>query len=125
MPPGGRIINVSSVTSKLCIPSIPFYSAAKAAVDTLTLCWAAEFGKSRGITVNSVAPGPVETAENLKFRASPGGEEVHQALIQKTRAGARLGEIEDVADAVLLLVQEKSRFISGQYIDVAGGLTDR
>lgn len=75
--------------------------------------------------MNSVAPGPVETDENLKFRAAPGGEEMHQALIKRTRAGQRLGEIEDVADAVLLLVQEKSRFISGQYIDVAGGLTDR
>lgn len=42
MPPGGRIINISSVSSKICLQNIPFYSAAKAAVDSLTLTWAGE-----------------------------------------------------------------------------------
>ncbi|RYP73481.1 hypothetical protein DL770_007774 [Monosporascus sp. CRB-9-2] len=125
MPPGGRIVNISSISSKISLPNLPFYSAAKAALDSLTLTWAAEFGRSHGITVNSVAPGPVVTDMQRKFRSSPGGEEATQYMIKRTRAAERLGEVEDVADAVLLIVQEKSRFITGQYIDVAGGLTDR
>ncbi|RYP33576.1 hypothetical protein DL767_004691 [Monosporascus sp. MG133] len=125
MPPGGRIVNISSIASKISLPNLPFYNAAKAASDSLTLTWAAEFGRSHGITVNSVAPGPVVTDMQRKFRSSPGGEEATQYMIKRTRAAERLGEIEDVADAVLLIVQEKSRFITGQYIDVAGGLTDR
>ncbi|RYP03105.1 hypothetical protein DL764_005388 [Monosporascus ibericus] len=134
MPPGGRIVNISSISSKISLPNLPFYNAAKAASDSLTLTWAAEmrisyiampFGRSHGITVNSVAPGPVVTDMQRKFRSSPRGEEATQYMIKRTRAAERLGEIEDVADAVLLIVQEKSRFITGQYIDVAGGLTDR
>ncbi|RYP49084.1 hypothetical protein DL768_005142 [Monosporascus sp. mg162] len=125
MPPGGRIVNISSISSKISLPSLPFYNAGKAALDSLTHTWADEFGRSHGITVNSVAPGPVVTDMQRKFRSSPGGEEATQYMIKRTRAAERLGEIEDVADAVLLIVQEKSRFITGQYIDVAGGLTDR
>lgn len=46
-----------------------------------------------------------------------------QDLVDMTRAGDRLGEIDDIADAVLLLAQEKSRWITGQFISVSGGIT--
>ena len=53
------------------------------------------------------------------------GYKAVQALVDATKAADRLGEVEDVADAVLLLVQDKGRFITGQYIDVSGGVTDK
>ncbi|ORY65151.1 uncharacterized protein BCR38DRAFT_432006 [Pseudomassariella vexata] len=124
MPSGGRIINVSSITSKLSMHSLPFYTAAKAALDSLTFTWAAEFGRTHGITVNTVSPGPVETDECKKFaRDNPEGFKAVQGLIDMTRAADRMGNIEDIADAVLLLVSEKSRWITGQYISVSGGIT--
>ncbi|KAK8011636.1 hypothetical protein PG990_010601 [Apiospora arundinis] len=124
MPSGGRIINISTICSKLPMPSVPFYSAAKAALDSLASTWAAEFGRSRGITVNTVAPGPVGTDEVHKFvRDNPGGFGPVQDLIDRARAADRMGSVDDVADAVLLLAQEKSRWITGQYIDVSGGVT--
>jgi NAD(P)-dependent dehydrogenase (short-subunit alcohol dehydrogenase family) len=70
-----------------------------------------------------VAPGPVKTDEMDKFvRDSAEGPKTVRGLIDTTRAADRLGEIEDIADAVLLLVQEKSRWITGQYISVSGGI---
>ena len=74
--------------------------------------------------MNTVSPGPVATDEMHKFaRQNPGGFKTIQGMIDQTRAADRLGEIDDIADAVLLLVQEKSRWITGQYIDCSGGVT--
>ncbi|KAM5353567.1 hypothetical protein ACJ41O_000217 [Fusarium nematophilum] len=119
MPQGGRIINVSSVASRRGEDSIPVYGAAKAALDSLTFSLAAELGKSRGITVNSVAPGPVTTdaipKDHIDVFVKP--------ALDITRAAHRFGTIEDIGDAVLLLASEKSRWITGQYISVSGGIT--
>ncbi|KAI1853178.1 hypothetical protein JX265_011459 [Neoarthrinium moseri] len=118
MPRGGRIINIGSISSKLGLKSLPFYNAAKSAQDSLTHTWAAEFGRSHGITVNTVAPGPVDTDEQRKFaRDNPEGYKAIQDLVDMTKAADRVGALEDIADAVLLLAQEKSRWITGQYID--------
>ncbi|RYO94319.1 hypothetical protein DL766_000596 [Monosporascus sp. MC13-8B] len=119
MPPGGRIVNISSISSKISLPNMPFYNAAKAASDSLTHSWADE---DHG---QFVSARPRDDGYVQGIQEQPGGEEATQYMIKRTRAAERLGEIEDVADAVLLIVQEKSRFITGQYIDVAGGLTDR
>lgn len=74
--------------------------------------------------MNTVAPGPVVTDEMDKFaRDNPEGFKSIQDLIDATKAADRLGNVEDISDAVLLLVQEKSRWITGQYIDVSGGIT--
>ncbi|KUL89730.1 hypothetical protein ZTR_00410 [Talaromyces verruculosus] len=120
MPPGGRVINISSALSKLGFGNEALYGASKAAMDALSFSWAHEFGKSRGITVNTVAPGPVMT-DASKIQESTG--EVLPAIIGLTRAADRLGTSEDVADAVLLLVSEKSRWITGQYVSASGGMT--
>ncbi|KAF4993974.1 hypothetical protein FGRMN_6105 [Fusarium graminum] len=109
MKPGGRIINISSIASRLGDASIPVYGASKAALDSLTWSWAKEWGRTMGITVNSVAPGPVLTDSNPV-------EEFQQPAIDITRAADRAGTPEDIADAVLLLVSEKARWITGQYI---------
>jgi NAD(P)-dependent dehydrogenase (short-subunit alcohol dehydrogenase family) len=78
-----------------------------------------QFGSS-GITVNSIAPGPVETELNS------GGEFMQATaslLIGLTRGGDRIGTAQDIADAVLLIASEKGRWITGQFISVSGGIT--
>ncbi|KAK6218738.1 kinesin-like nuclear fusion protein [Pestalotiopsis sp. IQ-011] len=123
IPRGGRIVNISTIASRYWIEGLTFYGAAKAALDSLTQSWAAEFGRKYGVTVNSVAPGPIDTDESRKFaRDNPNGHKAMQDLIDVTRAADRMGQVEDVADAVLLLAQEKSRWITGQYIDTSGGI---
>ncbi|KAG5807543.1 hypothetical protein H9Q74_007378 [Fusarium xylarioides] len=118
--PGGRIINISSIASKLGDNYIPVYGASKAALDSLTWSWAKEWGRSKGITVNAVAPGPVLTD------AIPGAlaDDFQRPSIEMTRAANRAGTAKDIADAVLLLVSEKARWITGQYISVSGGVTN-
>jgi NAD(P)-dependent dehydrogenase (short-subunit alcohol dehydrogenase family) len=76
-----------------------------------------QWGRSKKITVNSVAPGPVTTDSNPY-------EEFQKPSIDITRAADRAGTPEDIADAVLLLVSEKARWITGQYISVSGGVTN-
>ncbi|XXH01013.1 hypothetical protein Hte_007364 [Hypoxylon texense] len=119
MPPGGRIINITSTASKLGMHDMPIYGSTKAALDSLTFSWAKEWGRSRGLTVNSVAPGPVMT----DIMIEEFGENVTKEQREMTRAADRPGTIEDIGDAVLLLASEKSRWITGQYIGVNGGVT--
>ncbi|KAF5594114.1 NAD(P)-binding domain protein [Fusarium subglutinans] len=111
MPPGGRIINISSTNAKRGNVAVSAYAASKAALDSLT--W------TKGITVNSVAPGPVRT----EFYPKGQEDELMKEEVDITRAADRPGTPEDIGDAVLLLVQEKSRWITGQYIGVNGGVT--
>jgi NAD(P)-dependent dehydrogenase (short-subunit alcohol dehydrogenase family) len=83
-----------------------------------------QFGKSRGITVNSVAPGPVPT-DRLppEARSDPNTAKTLASMMEVTRAANRLGTVEDIADITLLLVSEKARWITGQHIDASGGMT--
>jgi NAD(P)-dependent dehydrogenase (short-subunit alcohol dehydrogenase family) len=147
MPKGGRIINISSIASKQGLEGVAVYSAAKAAQDSLTASFAGEvsntlhisfgtrrnvgsnsilqLGKSRGITVNAIAPGPVPTDASKPFLENPDGSptDMQIAMHAMTRAAARLGSTADIADAVLLLVSEKSRWITAQWISLSGGIT--
>ncbi|KAF5979211.1 hypothetical protein FCOIX_5420 [Fusarium coicis] len=107
--PGGRIVNISSIASKLGDNYIPVYGASKAALDSLTWSWAKEWGRSKGITVNAVAPGPVLTDAIPAAIA----DDFQRPSIEMTRAANRAGTAEDIADAVLLLVSEKARWITG------------
>lgn len=95
------------------------YGAAKAAQDTLTYSMAMELGRGHGVTINTVAPGPVDTECLPKEVAA----KIHGALVPLTRAEERVGTQDDIADAVLLLASEKSRWITGQIISVSGGIT--
>lgn len=118
MPPGGRIINTSSVGSKLGLEAMPLYCATKATLDSLTYIWAAEFGKKYGITVNSVAPGPVAT-DKVPSPDNP----LVQMLVGLTRLESRMGLSREVADVVLFLASPLSRWVTGQYISASGGIT--
>ncbi|KAL6812788.1 hypothetical protein V8C40DRAFT_283513 [Trichoderma camerunense] len=117
MPQGGRIINVGSVASKLGIEAV--YGAAKAAMDALTYSLARDLGSdNKRITINTVMPGPVLT-DSLKAEEF---EMLKEGLLNLTRAERRFGTVEDIADSVLLLANEKSRWITGECISVSGGI---
>ncbi|WDK10917.1 hypothetical protein CGRA01v4_02196 [Colletotrichum graminicola] len=96
------------------------YGAVKAAMDQLTWTLAQEVGRDgKNITVNTVAPGPTLTDT---LPPVPEVEPMKDFLLSRTRAEERVTMVEDVADAVLLLASEKSRWITGQFISASGGI---
>ena len=126
---GGSIINISSVAATIAFPGIPIYSATKSAVDRLTRVAAMESGKlGYGVRINCLYPGLVPTAmgqglaadmASLGLFGSP--EEAVGAVIELTPSG-RLGEVEDMADAVVFLASDASRFVNGVGLPVDGGM---
>lgn len=116
MNDGGRIINISSGAADATMAGASLYSATKSALDTLSRIWAQDLGKRR-ITVNSVSPGVTVTD---MFKAGI-PEEGHQYMIDKTALG-RLGQPEDIADVVAFVASDEARWITGQVINVDGGI---
>ncbi len=114
---GGAVINISSIASLSAVPTSSVYSATKAAVDSFTRTLAAELGP-RGIRVNSVLPGPVETEGT---QAMEGFEQLRDTFVPQTPLG-RIGQPRDIATAVSFLASEDSGWITGQVIPVSGGL---
>jgi 3-oxoacyl-[acyl-carrier protein] reductase len=114
---GGRIINISSGAARLAMPEIIAYSATKGALDNFTLNLAKELGP-RGITVNSVAPGIIDTDINASWlRGNPEAEAEAASLA----ALGRVGQPEDVADVVAFLASNDARWVTGRVIDATGG----
>jgi 3-oxoacyl-[acyl-carrier protein] reductase len=111
----GSIINLSSVTSSFGWPGQSNYSASKAAIDALTRCAAAELARFN-IRVNSVAPGMLRTEMSAAARRLFGDN-----LLQLIPAG-RFGAAEEAAAAVLFLACDQSSYITGETINVRGGL---
>lgn len=113
---GGRIINISSSVTRLILPTYGAYAATKGAVEQLTRVFAKEMG-SRGITVNSISPGPTSTELFLEGKS----EETIQRLASMSAFG-RIGETEDIAKVVLFLASEEAAWVTGQNIGVNGGI---
>jgi len=111
----GRIINITSVSGVMGNPGQANYSAAKAGIIGLTKTTAREVA-SRGITVNAVAPGFIETDMTAAL-----GEEMHRQLVQQIPLG-RFGQASEVASLVRFLASEESSYITGQVIHVDGGM---
>lgn len=111
----GRIVNIASIVGEMGNVGQANYSASKAGVIGFTKTVAREFA-SRNITCNAVAPGFIETAmtQNLP-------EKVREELFKQIPMG-RLGTVEDVANCVLFLVTSASSYITGQIINVNGGM---
>ncbi len=114
-----RVINTGSILSTLGAPGLSAYTASKHAVLGLTRALAAELG-GRGITVNCVQPGAIETGMT---RASWTQNPSRVAYYSERAALGRLGQPEDVADVIAFLASDDSRFLTGQGIVVDGGMT--
>lgn len=123
MADGGRIVNVGTVVSRLALPACSVYGASKAAQEYLTSALAIELGKSKGITVNTVAPGPTMTDAVTWFPDGPARDVVSQKLLNGAMLEERPAAPEEVADAVLLVVSSQARWVTGQYIAASGGIT--
>ena len=115
---GGRIINVSSIAATHARASMSVYSATKSALEALTRAWAAELGP-KGVTVNAVAPGPVDTD---MLRGAGLGADAIKGMIARTPLG-RLGAPSDIADVVAFLASSDGRWVTGQVVETAGGIT--
>ncbi len=111
----GRIITITSVVGTMGNAGQCNYSAAKAALQGFSKSLAREAG-SRGITVNCVAPGFIDTDMT---RALP--EDTRKMFEAQTSLG-RFGEPQDIADAVLFLASDQARYITGQTLHVNGGM---
>lgn len=112
---GGVVVNISSGVAVTPIPMMHVYSSTKGAVDTLTRSLALELG-SRNIRVVGIAPGITATEGNADFP-----QEMTDALVQRTPLG-RVGQPADIAAAVAFVVSEDGRWITGETIQVGGGL---
>lgn len=113
---GGRIVNVASMAAKLGTPGEAAYAASKAAVVALSRIAAMEFGP-HGVTVNAVCPGYVLTEMGADTRT----EEQVAAWTAKSPLG-RLGDPDDVASAVAFLASDDGSYMTGQAINVTGGM---
>ncbi|MBA5608358.1 3-oxoacyl-ACP reductase FabG [Duganella sp. FT3S] len=111
----GRIINITSVVASAGNPGQMNYAAAKAGVEGMSRALAREIG-SRNITVNSVAPGFIDTDMTKAL-----GEEQHAALLTQIPL-ARLGKPEDIAAAVAFLASPQAAYITGTTLHVNGGM---
>lgn len=115
---GGRIINISSGTTHFSVPGYSLYSSMKGAVEVFTRGLAKDVG-ARGITVNVVAPGPIETDfNNGGNRDFP---ERKKFLASRSALG-RVGLVKDVGGVIAFLCSEDGGWINGQRIEVSGGV---
>ncbi len=112
---GGRIVNMSSVVGLKGNISQTNYAAAKAGIIGFTKSAARELA-SRGVTVNAVAPGLINTDMTAAL-----SEKVKEMMLQEIPAG-RMGTPEDVANAVAFLVSDQAAYITGQILSVDGGM---
>src|SRR5579864_5136950 len=126
---GGAVVNIASVAATIAFPGIAVYSATKSAVDRLTRVAATESGKlGYGVRVNCIYPGLVPTEmgnqlaqDMVTLGLFPSAQEAAGAVVGLTPQG-RLGEVADMADAVVFLASDASRFITGAGLPVDGGM---
>jgi NAD(P)-dependent dehydrogenase (short-subunit alcohol dehydrogenase family) len=118
MSDGGRIVNISSGLARFSLPGSSAYGAAKGAVEVLTRYLAKELGP-RGITVNVVAPGAIETDfSGGMVRDNP---DVNKRIAAMTALG-RVGVPDDIGPMIAALLSDENRWINGQRIEVSGGM---
>jgi 3-oxoacyl-[acyl-carrier protein] reductase len=113
----GNIVNISSVAGKLGGIAVgPHYSASKAGVICLTLSFAKYLVKD-GVRVNAVAPGPITTNMTDEWP-----DDVRERMGRNIPLTGRMGTVEEVANVIMFLISDQSAFITGEIIDVNGGV---
>jgi len=118
MRDGGRVVFVSSLGAKSALPQYVIYACAKSAIETLTVVVAKELGP-RGITVNCLMPGMIASDANADLRA----DEQTKAYLEQNTCLRRLGVPSDFSGAVVSLVSPEMGYITGQVIEVSGGMS--
>lgn len=116
---GGRIVNFSSGLTRVSYPGFSAYAAAKAAVEMLSVYMARELG-GRGITVNTVAPGAIET--DFGGGLVRDNDEVNAQFAAMTALG-RVGVPDDIGPMIASLLRDDNRWVTAQRIEVSGGQT--
>jgi NAD(P)-dependent dehydrogenase (short-subunit alcohol dehydrogenase family) len=114
----GKIVNIASVTGMLALTARAPYAASKAGIIGLTKAMAYELS-SHGIFVNAVSPGPIETPMNAPYFNDP----AMMAILHKEIPRGSWGQPQDVVEAVLFLVSDRSDYICGANLTVDGGWT--
>jgi len=115
---GGRIINISSGTTRFSNPGYSVYASMKGAIEVFTRYLAKELG-SKGIAANVVAPGPIETDfNNAAIRNNPN----MKGMLSSLTPLGRVGNAEDIGGVVAFLCTDEGRWINGQRIEVSGGI---
>ena len=117
MQAGGRIINIASAAAKRApVPSMSVYTISKAALLGLVQGVARDLGP-RGITINNVLPGPVDTDMN------PATSALNKVLLDKVMALPRVGNVDEIASLVAYLASPEAAFITGASLSIDGGFT--
>jgi len=118
MADGGRIVNVSTGLARFTLPGYSAYAAMKGGVEVLTRYMAKELG-ARGISVNTLAPGAIET--DFSGGAVRDNAQLNAMVAAQTALG-RAGLPDDIGGAISALLQTENRWITGQRIEVSGGM---
>ena len=114
---GGRVVNLSSEVAKAPAGKLPAYSLLKAPINNFTQALAVELG-ARGITVNAVAPGAIDTDMAAELVQDPETAE----HLKEQQALKRIGQPRDIADVVAFFASDNSRWVTGQTVYASGGL---
>lgn len=109
----GVVINIGSVNAHTGLAGSALYSMTKAAIESLTMSWAAEYGRS-GVRVNTIAPGPTDTENNL-------ANAPHFESILATTASGRMSRVSEIAAAAVFLASDAAANIHGVTLPVDGG----
>lgn len=120
IPKGGSIILNASIVASKGLYGVSVYSATKAAVRSFARTWTMDL-KDRGIRVNAVSPGPIDTPGLQSFTSTKIGQE-HMKMISNLVPIGRIGIPDDIAKAVLFLASDDSSFITGTELFVDGGM---
>lgn len=115
---GGRIVNISTGLARFTMPGYAAYAAMKGGIEVLTRYMAKELG-ARGITVNAIAPGAIET--DFGGGVVRDNTELNKAIAAQIALG-RVGLPDDIGGAVAMLLSEDSRWINGQRVEASGGM---